>query len=389
MRSLDSIKKKLEEWRKGLTPATFLGRRSYAQILYTPVGETESQDISEDMMKYLLSIEFTDNLSGQVDDITFTLEDRAQLWQDTWYPEPGSKIALSLFTLNQHSVTEGLKQLDLGEYEVDEIEISGMPTTVQIKAVNAVSDSDLRGVKKNRTWENISIWKIASDIAKENGMRVDYEPGAENNPSFSHVEQSDQSDLEFLKKLCDDSGLDLKISTQTIIIIDEAQVEAGEPLIVFWRPGTASFSAQTDDEEVSPDNPLNFVDFLSYSMKAKTRDTYKACHVKYKKGKDKSVIEGWFTAPDKEKGQILEVNEQVDSVEAAEKLAKKKLREQNRDEKTADFTLPGDFHFMAGILVQLQNFGAWDGKYIITQAKHSLGSGYGLSLEMRKCLDGY
>lgn len=81
--SLETIKAKLNEWKKELTPGTFLGRRAYAQILYTPAGETESKDISEDMMKYLLSIEVTDNLSGQVDDMTVTLEDRAQLWQDT------------------------------------------------------------------------------------------------------------------------------------------------------------------------------------------------------------------------------------------------------------------------------------------------------------------
>ena len=81
--SLETIKAKLNEWKKELTPGTFLGRRAYAQILYTPAGETESKDISEDMMKYLLSIEVTDNLSGQVDDMTVTLEDRAQLSQDT------------------------------------------------------------------------------------------------------------------------------------------------------------------------------------------------------------------------------------------------------------------------------------------------------------------
>lgn len=52
--------------------------------------------------------------------------------------------------------------------------------------------------------------EIANDIAERNGMSLDYEPGEQNNPSYEHVEQSDASDLEFLKKLCDDAGLDLK-----------------------------------------------------------------------------------------------------------------------------------------------------------------------------------
>lgn len=387
--SLETIKAKLNEWKKELTPGTFLGRRAYAQILYTPAGETESKDISEDMMKYLLSIEVTDNLSGQVDDMTVTLEDRAQLWQDTWYPEPGSKLDITLYTLNKNGVNEGIKELPVGEFEVDEIEINGMPTTVQIKAVNAIADTSLRGIKQNQSWDNISLYKIANDIAWRNGMSLDYEPGDQNNPSYEHVEQSDASDLEFLKKLCDDAGLDLKISTKTIIILDEYQLETQEPLIVFWRPGTASFSEQTSDDDVSPENPLNFTEFLSYSMKAKTRDIYRACHVKYKQGKNKEVIEGYFEAPNKQTGLTLEVNEQCDTVDAANKLARKKLREQNRDEITASFSLYGDFHFMAGIVIGFMNFGAFDGKYIVTKATHSLGNGYVLSLEMRRCLDGY
>lgn len=387
--SLESIKARLNEWKKELTPGMYLGRRAYAQILYTPAGETESKDISEDMMKYLLAIEFSDNLAGQVDDMTVTLEDRAQLWQDTWYPTPGAKLDLTLYTLNKNGVNEGIKELHIGEFEVDEIEINGMPTTVQIKAVNATASASLRGVKQNQSWDNISIYKIANDIAWRNGMSLDYEPGAQNNPSYEHVEQSDESDLEFLKKLCDDAGLDLKVSMNTLIIIDEAQQEMQEPLIVFWRPGTASFSEQTSDDDVSSDNPLNFTTYMSYSMKAKTRDIYRACRVKYRQGKNKDTIEGYFEAPDKPTGLILEVNEQVDTVAAADKLAKKKLREQNRDEVTASFSMYGDFRFMAGVIVQLMNFGAFDGKYIITKATHSLGSGYVLSLEMRRCLSGY
>lgn len=115
------------------------------------------------------------------------------------YPEPGSKLDITLYTLNKNGVNEGIKELPVGEFEVDEIEINGMPTTVQIKAVNAIADTSLRGIKQNQSWDNISLYKIANDIAWRNGMSLDYEPGAQNNPSYEHVEQSDASDLEFLK----------------------------------------------------------------------------------------------------------------------------------------------------------------------------------------------
>ena len=45
-----------------------------------------NKDISADISKYLKSISYTDNLSGEADDLQITLEDKAGLWQSTWIP---------------------------------------------------------------------------------------------------------------------------------------------------------------------------------------------------------------------------------------------------------------------------------------------------------------
>ena len=42
-----------------------------------------NKDISADISKYLKSISYTDNLSGEADDLQKTLEDKAGLWQST------------------------------------------------------------------------------------------------------------------------------------------------------------------------------------------------------------------------------------------------------------------------------------------------------------------
>ena len=60
----------------------------------------------------------------------------------------------------------------------------------------------------------------------------------QDDPAVDHVEQSDQSDLEFIQKLCKDNGYNLKVTSEQIIIYDEAQLETGEPKITFVRPGT-------------------------------------------------------------------------------------------------------------------------------------------------------
>ena len=55
-----------------------------------------NKDISADISKYLKSISYTDNLSGEADDLQITLEDKAGLWQSTWMPEKGALLDVML-----------------------------------------------------------------------------------------------------------------------------------------------------------------------------------------------------------------------------------------------------------------------------------------------------
>lgn len=88
-------------------------------------------------------------------------------------------------------------------------------------------------------------------------------------------------------------------------------------------------------------------------------------------------------------GMTLEVNEEVADVAEAEKLAKKKLREKNREEVQATVTMAGNFYMLAGNTVMLDGFGKFNGKYVITKASHSLGNGYTVQCDLRRCLYGY
>ena len=74
----------------------------------------------------------------------------------------------------------------------------------------------------------------------------------------------------------------------------------------------------------------------------------------------------------------------------AKALAEKFLRKHNRYAKTATFTMPGNPDLVAGVTVMLEGWGGWDGKYIITQAKHTVdGSGYTVQIKLRRVLEGY
>ena len=58
--------------------------------------------------------------------------------------------------------------------------------------------------------------------------------------------------------------------------------------------------------------------------------------------------------------------------------------------KSATFTFPGNPALVAGVTVELKGWGAFDGKYIITQAVHTVsGSGYTTQIKLRRVLEGY
>ena len=390
--------KEMEKWKNQLLPQTQLSRRSWASVEYTPKGSDKAEDITDDLILYLLSIDYTDNIADAVDDLTITLEDKSNLWQAEWFPEAGAKLSVTLHTLNNMNLSEGVLDRPLGIFEVDQIEVDALPSTVQIKAVACTLDSKLRGDKVSKEWKSTTLKTIAKDIAEKNQLKLNWTSKDDPDPEYNQVDQTDESDLEFLRKLCKDAGMNLKVTDDSLIIYNERQLEQENPKIRFVRPKLPNPNpfpmiqmnvVNSPAASVNSAGQLEIDRFLSYKMTAKTRDIYKACHLKYKKGKDKEVIEATFTDPNKETGKTLEVNDQCETQTEAERIVKNKLRDKNKDEVTCSFSIPGDLIYYAGQTIELSKFGHFDGKYIITKLSYRMGTGYTLDMDLRRCLDGY
>lgn len=338
---------------------TISARRTWIKCLYN------NKDISADIAKYLKSFSFTDNMSGTVDDVSLSLRDPANLWKTDWLPDRGATLNLSILP-QWHGAQEAPIELPLGLFEIDELSYSGAPEVLEIKAVSVPDNTEIRGVEKSRAWDGVYLSVVAKDIANDAGMELffsglDYYQ--------KRVEQTQQSDLEFLLKLCNDHGLALKISNNQLVIFNENDYE-NKPTV---------------------GNLIKTAGAIShYSIKAKTRDIYAACHVKYKSASNKNnAVEYTFSLPNK-LGKTLEVNEQVETIAEAEVLAKKKLREKNKDEQTVSMTVLGDAVYCAGNCFNLAGFGKFDDKYILTKATHHVDNGgYSCDLDMHKCLVGY
>ena len=370
----------LSEWQSTLPPSGHLARRCWLEIKYIPADTKEAVDISEDISRYFLSMDYSEAMSGEADDLTITLEDRIQIWLESWLPEDeGNMLDVTVHILNRISLSDGETVVHLGKFELDELTIEGMPSTVKLKGVSIIGEGSLRSERKNQTWEKITLRKIASDIAARNKLKLLFD--SDEDPEQDHIEQADQSDLEFLNKLCKSNGLSLKVTPDQLIIFDDYKYETKEAMITVFKPGIEASGGK--------DIWLRWLE--NYTFRNKTRDTYTSCEVKTQKGKKKEVIEGKFVDPNGKKGgRVLKISHQVKDEAEAQRLAKKKLREKNKEKTTGSFSTIGNFNLSAGVTIDLKNFGKFDGKYIIVKVNHTISSNdFKTGVEIRKCLNGY
>lgn len=336
-------------------------RRAGLELFYNSVN------ISSYLRPHLKGWNYTDNMSGQSDDLNVTLEDREQLWAGDWFPEKGATLTAAIMRENWSA--DGAKDgLNIGIFEVDELETGHPPSTVTIKALSIPEGSaSLRKEQKNKAWEDVPLSVVAGDIAGDNGMGLFYDSGYD--PNFDRLEQTEQTDLEFLQKLCGDAGLSLKIAEGKIIIFEDARYEQQDPVGTIERGK----------------DPI-----VSYLGRTTLNGVYSACIVEYTDASTKETYRYKFEPSGAPKtGKILYINQRVTSIKEAEALAKRKLRQENSKETEFSITIPGDIKYLAALTVILKSFGAFDGKYIITQAVHGQQDKYETKLQLRKCLEGY
>lgn len=355
---------------------TGYARRIVPHISYNGV------DISEDITKHITSLSYTDVLSGYADDLQIGLEDTVGLWHADWFPDMGATLEAVLETRYWDSPDDMPKSIQLGTFEIDEIECKALPSEVAIKAVSVPNNTTLRGVARNRAWEKVSVYKIIEDIAKGAGLEVHYY--APENPNVDRVEQVEQSDLSFLKKLCDDHGLSLKVTDKQLVVFDEVSLESADSVFVFCRE-LPTVSTENPEEA----DPRLHVKPISWTFTSAIREVYKSCRVEYQEGQKKEKIVGEFQDPNKTDGKVLVVKQQVTTKAEAEALAKKELRKKNSEEVKAKITLQGRLEYAAGLTCDIKGYGVFDGKYIITQATHQISGGYSVDLELRRCLNGF
>lgn len=318
-------------------------------------------DISTTLANYLVDCSYVDAIN-ELDDLSIKLDDIDEKWQGDWLPEDGDTIQAAIHTINWSKSGE-IIHLPLGIFHVDTIDFSGPPDIVDIRATSLSGATAVRFEQRSKSWEKVKLKTVAKEVANRAGLQLFYDVNI--NPLYDYLTQDNESDLKFLLNLCVREGLTLKVSHGKLVLFDEIQYETKTSVCTLSKNHCTSYSFSVSTA-LSP---------------------YRACQLSYSNNKGKTVKVTYMPKTAPKSGPILKIKESVDSASEALRVAKNRLRQQNKEYGRGQLTLPGDIRLAAGLTITLNGWHKFDGKYIIDRAKHSISSnGYRTEIDVRKVL---
>lgn len=375
--------------------------KTLLSIQYMTAGN--ETDISTEVSADLLQCEYTDHVDDEADEVNITLKDEVGKWAGTWTPTRGDKVKVTF-------ITEARGALETKNMIIDRLSVSGRPRVFSFSAVSIPLNGTVRRTVKTRKYENTTLKEIAKQIASDNELEFMWD--CESDPHYDKVDQERVSDLDFLKKLCEEAGFTVKVSAETLIVFDQTKYERQEPIkllienashILSW-----SFEAQQSERYKSCTVRWRNVSKKSASgnKSSKTVDDRQAILDSYingytpnkgakpKKGSTATkaeYIDYTYDDPDvDDSGQVYVLKRRCTSLADAERLAKAKLRQLNARQLTGSLSMIGDPLMCAGSVIKLLGFGSFDGNFIIEKATHTMSnSGYVTSIDVRRVNNNY
>jgi phage protein D len=327
-------------------------RRTSLSIKYN------GKNITTKLNDFLEQFKYTDVASGEADTLDLTVSDDKHKWISSWFPVEGDYVEGTIYVHDWMKIGDN-RNLKCGKFYLDDFGFSGPGDIATLGSVSKPVESDFSTTERNKSWKDVTLEGIAKSIAKSAGVTLYYE-----GPSYkiSKLEQSGQTDMNFLFNLCSNYNLAMKLYNKKIVIFDEVKYEEKKALY--------SIDKKKCD---------------TYEPHATLAGMYDGVQIRYTNSDTNKTLIYKYMIKNSGK-RILIVNEKAESHADAEVKAKAKLRAANKTAMTLDITLMGDVKYIAGTCVNITGFGKFDGKYYIDKVIHDLSNGYSCSINMHKTL---
>ncbi|AZC31523.1 Phage tail protein D [Pseudomonas chlororaphis subsp. piscium] len=252
-------------------------------------------------------------------------------------------------------------QARLGQYTVDEIEVSAPPRTMVIRG----KASDMRGSGKTTrsgSWEGVPLSQIVRDVAARNG----WAPACPVQTKVDRVDQRNESDFNFITRLAKQYDCTAKVADGKLLVL----------------PREASQSASGKAIEVVTITPA---DVSRWQFRLGDRSAQKSVKTQYqdkKTGKLVVVELGNDDAPSGLPGVHTD-RHIYPNKSAAEQAAKAKLAAFNRTTASVRLQMPGRTDLFAERLINAQGFKlGLDGQYLVDSVEQTFdASGWSTAVE--------
>ncbi len=323
------------------------------------VVQYAGRDITATITPSLIELNYDDALEGQSDAVELVLEDVERRWQNAWYPQHGDALMVQIGY-------EDAPLLPCGEFEIDEIELSGPPDVVRVKALSAGVKRSVR-TNKGRPYENTTLEKIGRDVATRNKLTF---KGKVEHVAIRYVAQAFETDLAFLSRVFAEYGYAFSVRGHDLCVFKRTALKEAKPTVAIGRTDVSSYRFRDKVHGVFVSSQANYHDPHSKTLK---------------KGRAKDAE----AKTNQRSADELKINVRAENDQQARLKADAALDRANEDQTGASLTLFGNVKLMAGVNVQLTGFGRMDGKYTITQSRHrfSRSSGYTTEIEMKRVRD--
>lgn len=292
-----------------------------------------------DIKEYVTDITFTEVADGETDSFDITMIDRDKHFINDWLIDTGTVLNAQFKLSNWTDDTDAF-WVDCGTFICDAIKVQGFPLEVTVQSLAL----PVHGTKHTQKWEKITIAAIAQDICNRLGCELVYYA---DNITLKSQQQSRQTDVDFLYKLCNEYGFGMKVYRNRIVIYSREAQDAADIVDTIDINNTAENFSLSDNEE----------------------GTYTGAKCTYKPEKsDKEVTYSCGTSE-----RVLEANVSASSAKEAELKTKAALYNANIERVKLKFSaLGGRQGIYPGTNYYITGLGGYSGKYAIEKVTHTL-----------------
>ncbi|MCD8204487.1 MAG: hypothetical protein LUC16_01490 [Coprobacillus sp.] len=332
-------------------------RQAKVNITYIPKGESRSRTASA-LAPYIESFSYVDAASGESDTFSLKLSNVDLKWCNRWLPEIGDKIKATIKTESWDTAGR-TKSYPCGKFCCDDMQFSGPTLTCTINGTSVPECQDFRATERTYTWQIVTLQEMAQAIADKYYLTLVYDAGE---VKIETIEQTEETDCEFLNRVCEEYGLVMKVYYGKLIIYDIGLYE--------------------DERSVAT---YSIKKFQSWEYEAALTGTYTGAVLTYTNGDDDTEIEMSVGL----EGRMLTVTEEVDNADDAFRKACAAVNKENRSAVTMTATIRANLKLAAGRCIYVTGAYELNGKYFIDKITHNIGgsTGYTMDLELHKVQD--